>query len=340
VGDHHDGLAELAVELLQQAQDLVGGLAVEVAGGLVADQQRGSETSARAIATRCCWPPDSSLGLWPARSDRPTSCSAMRARGALGAAQRGQQQRQLDVLLRRQHRHQVVALEDEADVLGAPGGQRVRCPARRCAGRRRELAGAGRVEAADQVEQGGLARARRPHQRDEVALGDVQVDAVQHLDALGAADVGLGQAADLDQRPAFASTGRQRLRRGDASAVGEVRRRRQHHDRAVGHAVEHAALGVARLAQRHRLALGRTLDDEIDRGVGAVADHRAHRHPDAAGLRAAAGFLEEAHPHAHVGDDARVAAVERDAHLHRRLAAVGGRDDGDHRRRDRQSGRR
>ena len=39
VGDHDDGLAVLAVEVLQQAQDLLGGLAVEVAGGLVADQQ-------------------------------------------------------------------------------------------------------------------------------------------------------------------------------------------------------------------------------------------------------------------------------------------------------------
>ena len=40
VGDHDDGLAVLAVELLQQAEDLLGGLAVEVAGRLVADQQR------------------------------------------------------------------------------------------------------------------------------------------------------------------------------------------------------------------------------------------------------------------------------------------------------------
>src|SRR5690606_13059129 len=39
VGDHHDGLAVLAVERLQQPQDLFGRLAVEVAGGLVADQQ-------------------------------------------------------------------------------------------------------------------------------------------------------------------------------------------------------------------------------------------------------------------------------------------------------------
>ena len=38
VGDHHHGLAELGVQSLQQGEDLVGGLAVEIAGGLVADQ--------------------------------------------------------------------------------------------------------------------------------------------------------------------------------------------------------------------------------------------------------------------------------------------------------------
>ena len=40
VGDHDDGLAVLAVERLQQVEDLVAGLAVEVAGRLVAEQQR------------------------------------------------------------------------------------------------------------------------------------------------------------------------------------------------------------------------------------------------------------------------------------------------------------
>mmetsp|Transcript_44842 Transcript_44842/g.105634 ORF Transcript_44842/g.105634 Transcript_44842/m.105634 type:complete len:357 (+) Transcript_44842:977-2047(+) len=40
----------------------------------------GSLTMARAMDTRCCWPPDSSVGLCAARSARPTSCSAMAAR--------------------------------------------------------------------------------------------------------------------------------------------------------------------------------------------------------------------------------------------------------------------
>ena len=39
--DHDDGLAVLAVERLEQAEDFVAGLAVEIAGRLVAEQQRG-----------------------------------------------------------------------------------------------------------------------------------------------------------------------------------------------------------------------------------------------------------------------------------------------------------
>ena len=41
VGDHDDGLAVLAVERLEEAEDFVAGFAVEVAGRLVAEEQRG-----------------------------------------------------------------------------------------------------------------------------------------------------------------------------------------------------------------------------------------------------------------------------------------------------------
>ena len=50
------------------------------------------------------------------------------------------------------------------------------------------------IEHAHDVEQGRLAAARRAHDRDELAVGDVEVDAVQRrrLDGVGA--IGLGQA--------------------------------------------------------------------------------------------------------------------------------------------------
>ncbi len=48
--------------------------------GSSASSTLGSLTSARAMATRCCWPPDSSDGRCRARSARPTSASACAAR--------------------------------------------------------------------------------------------------------------------------------------------------------------------------------------------------------------------------------------------------------------------
>ena len=47
--------------------------------GSSASSTRGSLTSARAIAARCCWPPESSVGRWRARSARPTLSSARMA---------------------------------------------------------------------------------------------------------------------------------------------------------------------------------------------------------------------------------------------------------------------
>ena len=75
---------------------------------------------ARAMATRWRWPPDSWSGRWSARSARPKPSSARRTRCvALARRQAGQHHRQRDVLGGRQPRHQVEALEHEADALAA-----------------------------------------------------------------------------------------------------------------------------------------------------------------------------------------------------------------------------
>ena len=54
------------------------------------------------------------------------------------------------------------------------------------------------IQAADQIEQRGLAGARRPHQRDEITLRNIQRQPVQHFDFLLAARVGLSDVVDLD----------------------------------------------------------------------------------------------------------------------------------------------
>ena len=79
VGDDHDRLAALVVAA-EQREDLARALAVEVAGRLVGQQHRRAVTSARAMATRCCWPPDTRLGTEPASSARPRSSSSSRRR--------------------------------------------------------------------------------------------------------------------------------------------------------------------------------------------------------------------------------------------------------------------
>ncbi|MNT16934.1 hypothetical protein D3C72_1520610 [compost metagenome] len=114
---------------------------------------------------------------------------------ALRRAEVGQQQRQFHVLLRGQHRHQVVELEHEADVMAAPRRQLAAAHLVDALAFDADLAARGVVQAADQVEQGGLAGTGRAHQRDEVAAGDIQVDAVQHLHLFGATLVGLGDVA-------------------------------------------------------------------------------------------------------------------------------------------------
>ena len=78
----------------------------------------GRETSARAIATRCCWPPESSDGRWPRRCVRPTF-SVSSSHPLVVGLDAGEREREHDVLLRREHREQVEELEDEADVLAA-----------------------------------------------------------------------------------------------------------------------------------------------------------------------------------------------------------------------------
>ena len=124
VRDHDDRLAVLGVEGLQQVEDLVARLPIEVAGRLVAQQQR---------RVRHDGAGDADPWFLPARELPRIVLRAVleadhreRRRHVVppvGARERREQQRQLDVLLRRQHRQQVVELEDEADVPGAPARQ-------------------------------------------------------------------------------------------------------------------------------------------------------------------------------------------------------------------------
>ena len=89
---------------------------------------------------------------------------------ALRGGQMGQQQRQLHIALRAQHRHQVVELEHEADMVGAPARQGAAAELVQALAGDGDFARGRRVQTADQIQQRRLARAARSHQRDEIAL--------------------------------------------------------------------------------------------------------------------------------------------------------------------------
>jgi hypothetical protein len=142
-------------------------------------------TRARAIATRCRCPPESSSGRWRASSARPTSASAFSAR-------------ELHVLEGGEHRDEVEGLEDEADLLGPQVAQSVVAERRDVGVADPDAPGGRVVEAADQVEERRLPGAGGPRDGEELARLDGKRDAAQGGHDRAPEGVVLGDVLDAD----------------------------------------------------------------------------------------------------------------------------------------------
>ncbi len=136
--------------LLDHVEHLADQFRVERRGRLVEEDDLGPQARARAIATRCCWPPESCRGYASTLSATPT-----RSRSAgLASPRRGgpAPRRRLDhVLQHGEVREQIEVLEDEADLRCAASGSpvpavRAACspPAGSRSGRRRSGSARGR----------------------------------------------------------------------------------------------------------------------------------------------------------------------------------------------------
>ena len=172
VRDHHGRLAEHDGGVAQELEHLVAGLESRLPVGSSANSTVGSDTSARATATRCCWPPDSSDGRWLVRSASPTRSTTASYQSCVDLAA-GELQRQEDVLLGRQRRQQVERLEDEADVRAAQLGELRVVHLRDVLAGDVDAAGGRLVEPGQDVHQRGLAGPRGAHDRGELAARDV-----------------------------------------------------------------------------------------------------------------------------------------------------------------------
>jgi hypothetical protein len=158
-----------------------------LAVGSSARTRDGRLTSARAIAT---------LALPAAELVRPLVAPVGQPDGLqhvhhactpLGTREAEHQQRIFDILIRRQHRDQIEALEHETDVAAAKIRQPVVGHLADILPAHLDPAGVRPVDASDQIEQRGLAAAGRPDHHAEMARGDGQADIGQcrHADAPG-----------------------------------------------------------------------------------------------------------------------------------------------------------
>ena len=157
--------------------------------GSSASRMPGRPTMARAMATRCCWPPESWVGKWCDARGEPHAVERRQRRlPPLLVRHLAVEQRDLHVVHHREVGHQVELLEDEPDPLVAHARELAVAIAVDRLAVERDRARARLVEQPHQVEQRALAAARGAHDRDELALPDLQVDVVQRrrLDALGA----------------------------------------------------------------------------------------------------------------------------------------------------------
>ena len=179
--DHHDRLLELAVELFQQVEDLAAGGAVEVAGRLVGDQEVGvgddgpGDRHALLLAAG-----ELARVMMLAAGQADDSQRRHDVLAPLAPRQVREQERQLDVLERRQDRDQVIGLEDEADVVGPPAGDLRLGEVAQVLAVHDHLAAGGPVEPGDQVQERGLARARGAHERQELPFADGKIEVDQN----------------------------------------------------------------------------------------------------------------------------------------------------------------
>src|SRR3989442_1551512 len=166
--------APLAVQLAKQLHDFDARFAIKVAGRLIGKEdrrvrdQRAGDRNALLLAAR------ELVGevARPLQEADRFECRHRPLAALLAVA--GVDERHLDVVHGARARNQVIGLKDEADLSIANPGQLVVTERRDVVAIEDVAAGGWLIEAADQVHQAALARARRPHDGDELALRDVE----------------------------------------------------------------------------------------------------------------------------------------------------------------------
>ncbi len=196
VRDHHHRGAQVGAHLGDDLQHALARGVVQRAGGLVAQQHR------RLLGNGAG---DGHALLLAARELRRKVIAPRQQAHAIqrlihGHGRRGDVGHQRHVLGHREAGDEVVELEDEADVLAAIARERGFVGAAQAQRLEPQVARAGHVQPAQQVQQRGLAAARGAEHHQELAARDVEVDVRQRADRRRSVAIDLAERAGAEQR--------------------------------------------------------------------------------------------------------------------------------------------
>ncbi len=186
----------------EELEDRCRGARVEVAGGLVGDEER------RSVGKRACDGGALLLAAGERGGELVTlrgDADALEERGgtrvALGARHGADEvQRDADVLARGERGEELEELEDDADVGAAPAREGVLVEGVECRLADADVAACGAIEPGDQIEECRLARPRASREGDELAGMRAEGDVAEGDDRLagGAGEVP-GDGVELDE---------------------------------------------------------------------------------------------------------------------------------------------
>ncbi|MCY1417818.1 hypothetical protein D9M71_333600 [compost metagenome] len=199
MGDQDDGQLQFLVDLRQQLQHRGGGLRVEGAGGLVAEQDLRPAGQRAGDADALLLPAGKLRRVLARVLDEADAVEQLGDAGVdlAGAVVAGQAQRHGDVVGDGLRGQQVEVLEDHSDAL-AEAAQAVGVEGGDVFAVDDDAPAAGLFEAVDQAQQGALAGAGMADQAEHLAILDAQASRLQGRNIAAGDAIGLVDVVEFD----------------------------------------------------------------------------------------------------------------------------------------------
>ena len=199
VGDHDDGHSERVLDFAEEEKDLLAGGAVEIAGGLVGEEdcgliyQRAGEGAALLLAAG-----EFAGAMLGAGREANAVESLLHAAAALGAIDFGQPKRKLDIFFERHAWEKIEGLEYHADGFAAITGEAGRVEGGEIFALNVDGACGGAVQSGHEIEQGGLAGPGAAEEGEEFTGSDFEREVVDGTDGGFAEAVVAGDVIYMD----------------------------------------------------------------------------------------------------------------------------------------------